>query len=236
MSFHMCITDVIASDGKTRLRRTPKLMICICKTSRILSIQWLEQSAKEQRVLNVDDFLLLDDTEAEKIYNFSMKETLENGKKARLDSGGVLGGWYVYICRGVAGNNAPTSEELNLVVKATGATLLPSLSESDVPDPTKTIVITSDPSSTAQRSEKNVKRVTRHGAIMFTTTRLFHIIITQKRPTEEVQQPHANTNRRNKSSKAALQSHGDMEKSSRKRKSVQSPPGHEKKRASSRKL
>jgi hypothetical protein len=230
----MCIPDIIASDGKTRLRRTPKLMICLCKTSRILNIKWLEQSAKEQRLLNVDDFLLLDDTEAEKTYNFSMKETLENGKRARLERGGVLGGWYVYICPGVAGNNAPTSEEMNLVVKATGATLLPSLSESDVPDPTKTVVITSDPSSTAQRSEKRVRRMARLGAHLYTTTRLFHIIITQKFPTEEGQQPHSNAIQRNKS-KAALQSHGDMEKSSRKRKFVQSPLVHGKNRASSRK-
>ena len=33
--------DVIASDGKAKLRRTPKLMICICKTSNILSVDWL---------------------------------------------------------------------------------------------------------------------------------------------------------------------------------------------------
>ncbi|KAL3826809.1 hypothetical protein ACHAXA_000635 [Cyclostephanos tholiformis] len=227
-------THIIASDGKTRLRRTPKLMICICKTSRILSIQWLEKSAREQRVLNPDDFLLLDDTEAEKIYNFSMKETLENGKVARLERGGVLGGWYVYLCPGVAGNNAPTSEELNLVVEATGATLLPSLSESDVPDPTKTIVITSDPSSTAQRSEKSVKRVARLGAYLLTTSHLFHVIITQKFSTEAGQQPHSNTIQRSKR-KAVLQIHGDMVNSSHKRKSVQSLPSHGKSRTSSRK-
>ena len=54
-------THVIASDGRTKLRRTPKLMICICRVSRILSMEWLEQSAKEQRTLDTDGFLLLDD-------------------------------------------------------------------------------------------------------------------------------------------------------------------------------
>lgn len=34
-------TDVIATDGKSKLRRTPKLMICLCKTSNILSLDWL---------------------------------------------------------------------------------------------------------------------------------------------------------------------------------------------------
>jgi hypothetical protein len=182
------IADVIASDGKTKLRRTPKLMICICKTSQILSIRWLEQSAKVQRVLDTEDFLLLNDKEAETTYNFSMIETLESGRKARLERGGVLGGWYIYICKGVAGNNAPSSEELNLVVEATGATLWHSLAESeDWPaDLTKTIIIMSDPSAAAQRSEKGVKLVSKLGAKVLSTADLFHTIITQQFPTEMV--------------------------------------------------
>lgn len=108
-----------------------------------------------------------DDREAEKTYRFSMKETLENRRKARLERCDILGDWYVYICPRVAGNNAPTSKEVNLVVNATGATLISSLSESDVPDPTKTIVITSDPSTATQRLEMGVKKVTRLGAKLF---------------------------------------------------------------------
>ncbi|KAL7532955.1 hypothetical protein ACHAXR_004952, partial [Thalassiosira sp. AJA248-18] len=97
-------THVIASDGRTKLRRTPKLMICLCRVSKILSMEWLEQSAKEQRVLDCHDFLLLGDEEAEKRYKFSMKETIRNGILARKNRGGVLGGWFVMICSGVAGN------------------------------------------------------------------------------------------------------------------------------------
>ncbi|KAL7549723.1 hypothetical protein ACHAWF_012987 [Thalassiosira exigua] len=174
----MSATHVIASDGKSKLRRTPKLMICVCRTSRILSIEWLEQSAKEQRALNSDDFLLLGDREAEKRYNFSMKKTLENGKKARLERDGVLGGWSVYIGTGVAGNNAPSAKELNLVVEATGAFLLSKLS--DMTDPLKTIIITSDPCTNAQRSEKGVERAKGLGAKLLSTSWLFNTIITQK--------------------------------------------------------
>jgi hypothetical protein len=211
-------------------------MICLCKTFRILSIRWLEQSAKEQRVLNTDEYLLLDDREAEKAYNFSMKETLENGSMARLERGGVLGDWYVHICPGVAGNNAPTSKELNLVVEATGATLLSSLSESDVPDPTKTIVITSDPSTSSQRLEKGVKRVTRLGAKLFSATWLFHVIITQKFSTEAAEELHLSTTPRHKrNAVVSLPSDEDMAKSSRKRKAVDSQPSHGENRKSIRK-
>jgi hypothetical protein len=211
-------------------------MICVCKTSRILSIRWLEQSAKKQRALNTDEFLLLDDREAEKTYNFSMKKMLENGSMARLERGGVHRDWYVYICPGVAGNNAPSSKELKLVVEATGATLLSSLSESDVPDPTKTIVITSDPSTAAQHLEKGVKRVTRLGAKLFSATWLFHVIITQKFSTEAGQELHASTTPRHKRKAVdTLPSDEDMAKSSRKRKAVESPPSHGEKRKSRRK-
>ena len=217
LSLFFFVIDVIASDGKTKLRRTPKLMICICKTSLILSIRWLEQSAKVQRVLDTDDFLVLDDKEAEKTYNFSMIETLESGKKARLKRNGVLGGWYVYIGKGVAGNNAPSSEEMNLVVEATGATLLHSLEESeDGPaDPMKTIIIMSDPSTAAQRSEKGVKRVLKLGAKVLSTADLFHTIITQQLPFETVDEV-ANTTHRNKRKTVELpQRSGDKRKRKR---------------------
>lgn len=192
-------------------------MVCICKTSQILSIEWLEQSAKEQRVLDTTDFLLLGDKEAEKKYNFNMKETLENGRKARLEKDGVLSGWSVYVCSGVAGNNAPSSKELNLVIEATGATLLRSLSASAVSDPSKTIVLTSDPCTGKQSSEKGVVRVTKLGAKLRSTSWLFHTIITQNISRMEGEE--------------AAESGGKQQTSRSKRKATKSPP----RRKSSRK-
>ncbi|KAL7453021.1 hypothetical protein ACHAWC_007105 [Mediolabrus comicus] len=184
-------THVIATDGKTKLRRTPKLMICMCRTSNILTIDWLEQSAKEQKVMDATPFLLLGDRgdrEAEKTYGFSMADTLKNGKVARQDRGGngkvarqdrggVLGGWYIYICNGVAGNKAPSAKELKLLVDAAGATLLPSLSEKYVVDFAKTIVITSDPATKNQQKERGIDKVS--SANQKTTSWLFHTMITQ---------------------------------------------------------
>jgi hypothetical protein len=212
-------SDVIVSDGKTKLRRTPKLMICVCITPNILSIDWLEQSAKEQCVLETDDFLLLNDKEAEKTYNFSMKATIENGKTARMASGGVLGGWSVYICRGVAGKNAPSSKEFALLIEAAGATMLRNLN--DVPTPDKTIVITSDPITDDQRLEEGVEGATRRGAELLTTTWLFHTIITQQMCIDGERQstPASGRQGRKQPQKAVKFSpeRGDSRRSSRKR-------------------
>ncbi len=172
-------TDVIATDGKTKLRRTPKLMVCFCTTSNILGIEWLEQSAKEKRALDPHDFLLLNDREAENTYNFKLSDSFKNGAIARAERGGVLGGWHVYICAGVAGNKAPSTKELKLIVEAAGAVMLHSLAEKKVIDPTKTIIITSDPALKSQLKERGIERVASMGGRICTTTWLFQTMITQ---------------------------------------------------------
>ena len=154
-------------------------MICFCKTSNILGIEWLEQSAKEQKVLDPNDFLLLSDREAEKTYNFKLSDSLKNGSIARADRGGVLGGWYVYICSGVAGNKAPSAKEMKLIVEAAGATMLYSLAEKNVIDPAKSIIITSDPATKSQVKERGVDRVTSMGGHICTTSWLLQTMITQ---------------------------------------------------------
>lgn len=211
------VTHVIASDGKSNVRRTPKLMICICKTSQILSSEWLEQSAKEQRVLDTDDFLLLGDKEAEQTYHFSMKETLNNGRKARLDRGGVLGEWSIYICSGVAGNKAPSSKDLNIIVQATGATLLSSLKT--IVNPLKTIVITSDPGAQSQLKESGVAKAKGLGAKVLTTSWLFSTIITQQISfaDEEGPSPHSRKKGSKRKAPKSPASHDNRRKSRRMR-------------------
>ena len=124
-------THVIASDGEDRLRRTPKLMIAISRTSNILYISWLEQSAKQQMILPTNDFLLVNDKAAESYYDFSMIHSIRNGLSARTH-GGVLGGFHVYICSNVAGNKAPTLKELHLIIVAASGTVLESLSSKSI--------------------------------------------------------------------------------------------------------
>ena len=197
-------THIIVSDGKTKLRRTPKLMICLSKVidlchsstfhffhiiltvitlstkvSKILNIDWLEHSAQQQQILDTDDFLHIHDAEAENRYNFSMTKTILNGIRVRKERGGVLGGRYVYICRGVAGNQAPSAKELQLIIESAGGVVLRSLNSSSEFDPKKTIILTSDSRTQSQMNEKGVGKLIGNGAQACTTSWLFRTVITQ---------------------------------------------------------
>jgi len=179
-------THIIVNDGKSyKLRRTPKLMIGISKTNNIISLEWLEQSARKQRVLETEEFLYFGDEKAEERYNFSMKETIQNGITARRERGGVLGGWNVYICNGVAGNNAPSAKELHLIIESAGGRVIKSLSDSYSLNPLKTIIMTSDPSTISQRGEAGVARMTSMGTMTCVPQWLFQVIISQKLPNDD---------------------------------------------------
>ena len=148
--------------------------------SKFLNIRWLEESFRQQQILDTKGFLHLDDTEAEKRYSFSMRETIRHGINVRHERGGVLGGRWIYICRGVAGNQAPSTKELHLIIEAAGGTVLRSLSSSHSYDPLNTIIITSDPRTHSQLNENGIEQQIANGAKTCTTSWLFHTIITQR--------------------------------------------------------
>ena len=84
----------------------------------------------------------------------------------------------------VADVKAPPMKALQLIVEAAGAQVIKSLS--DTGDPLKTIILTSDPSTKAQLSERGVKGIADAGAKILTTSWLFHTIITQKYSTKNM--------------------------------------------------
>lgn len=174
-------THVIAGDTNHPLRRTPKLMICLCITSNILHMDWLRQSFKEKTFVNCNHYLLLNDRIAEQNYSFFMKQTLREGNERRSE-GGLLAGWRVLFCRGVAGNKAPKEEELKLIVDAAGGSVLEysQLPLPDTEDTAHVIVITSDPALPEQVSDERVAHAANDGAGFFSTTWLFSCIIHQK--------------------------------------------------------
>ena len=189
-------THVIAGNGKkdSTLRRTPKLMICICRTDNILHHDWLIQSSKVKKPLECFPFLLRDEN-AESKYNFSMLETVKNRHELRQlqteefcdDSNCLLlGKYYVCFSKGVAGNKAPPSKELGLIVHAAGGTILRSLSEKsmsnlkEIPHPCNILIVTSDPATSAQMSDKVIMKWNEIGANIVTTTWLFDCIMRQK--------------------------------------------------------
>lgn len=175
-------THVIAGANSTSLRaRTPKFMIAISRTSNILHMDWLTNSYAEKRVLDCQKYRLINDTAAEKTYNFSMLNSLEEGEKRR-NEGGLLNGWNIYICEGVAGNKAPKQEELLLIIKAAGGNILkyPDINSLGKEDQAKSIVLTSTPATSEQKKDPKVSRLARFGKGYFTTSWLFDCIINQQ--------------------------------------------------------
>lgn len=92
--------------------------------------------------------------------------------------GGVLAGYFIYICKNVANNNAPPMKDLQLIIEAAGGQVINSLNK--VRDPARTIILTSDPSTKAQLSEKGVGQTVESGGKVLTTSWLFHTMITQR--------------------------------------------------------
>jgi hypothetical protein len=84
-------THVIAGSQGTALRRTPKLMIGLCKTSNVVNLDWLLESAKDKEALPSKKFLLVDDGEAEANYDFRMRKTLMRAGSMRSSGKSPLG-------------------------------------------------------------------------------------------------------------------------------------------------
>lgn len=174
-------THVIVTDGKESLRRTPKLMIALCKTSNVVSMKWLDDSAKKRTALAARDYLVLNDKDAECKYNFSMRETLRNGNQLRKEGKTLLDGSPVFVCKGVAGNKAPKEKELKLIIDAAGGRWVSSSSQLKKEDVSENvIIIASDPPSKGQLSNKDVAKAIKNGATESTTSWLFNSLLCQE--------------------------------------------------------
>lgn len=172
-------THVIAGDDKNSLRRTPKVMIGVCRTSNIVHMDWLTASAKNRSALPCRKFLLLNDAKAETAYGFKMRETLSNGNRMRQEGKTLLNGMSVFICDGVAGNKAPPENELKLIINAAGGKWVtaPALAKVKAP---QTIIITSNPAQKGQLSAKEVSKAIKKGTMCRTTNWLFDCIMKQE--------------------------------------------------------
>ncbi len=175
-------THVIAGDTNHPMRRTPKLMAALCRTTNILSLDWLKDSYKQKSLVACSHYnLLIHDPTLEEMYNFSMKTTLREGNQ-RYSEGGLFNGWLIYISNNVAGNRAPKREELEMIIQAAGGTMI---DHSDLPlsygkDRSHVIVITSDPPLPEQVGNILGRELAHDGAGFFSTTWLFQCIMQQK--------------------------------------------------------
>jgi hypothetical protein len=172
-------THVIAGDDKNSLRRTPKVMIGICRTSNIVHMKWLTTSAKKRKAQPCRSFLLVNDTKAEEAYGFNMSDTISRGAEMRREGKTLLNGMSVFICKGVAGNKAPPENELKLIVEAAGGTwvTVPVLEKLKA---SEGIIVTSNPAPKQQLSTKEVAKAIKNGMQHRTTSWLFDCIMKQE--------------------------------------------------------
>jgi hypothetical protein len=165
-------------------------MIGLCRTTNIVSLDWLMKSAKARKVLPVNDFRLLDDKDAEAQYTFSMRETLLRSHEMRTSGKTLLGGFAVFVCPGVAGQKAkgnmtPPAKEFRLIIEAAGATWLSSVPSSKTKgedDFSSIVVVTSklDDEAEKQLTNKRIAAVVEKCALVLTTEQLFHSMMTQQ--------------------------------------------------------
>jgi len=179
-------THVIASDGKESMKRTVKLMIAMSKTPNIVTLDWLKDSAKANRPLPCDNYLVVRDRDAEDRYGFHMRETVERIKLNREQNKSFLDGVKIFICDGVAGNKAPKEDELKLIIEAAGGEYITDVSVlRKHAEPGNAFIITSADlkHSKQQISKRAVKSVLANGCIeQKSASWLFRAVLMQALP------------------------------------------------------
>ena len=161
-------THIIATDGTTDIRRTCKLMIAICRSSNIVTLDWFIDSSQQCKALDIAPYRIKYNApyckSLEQQYaNFSMRTTLRNIEHRRNAALFLLfQGWYIYLCPKVAGHKAPTTNEFQYIIEAAGATYISTMKhivlhhhnhedEESVVDRSANILwITSDPPTKTQ--------------------------------------------------------------------------------------
>lgn len=167
------------------VKRTPKLMIAMCTTGDIVSMDWLKDSAKEKKPLPTEKYLLLKGITAEKQYCFKMRESLSRAGNMRSRGEALLRGYSVYLPKGVAGNTAkdnrtPSPKEFKLILQAAGATVLSVLpTKKDLSD---TIIVVSKVRKEAEKQEaaRGVAAAMERGAFSVSTEDIFRALMTQE--------------------------------------------------------
>ena len=154
----------------------------LCNTRNIVDLEWLSSSLKAKEALPVDEYLMVNDADAEARYGFSMHASLDKAAEMRKKRTRVLTGWYVHVCKGVAGSKAPPENELRLIVEGAGGTWVSSATQKALAgiDYRKLLIITSDPTKATQVSPKAIKEALAKKATSHTTTWLFDCIMKQE--------------------------------------------------------
>jgi hypothetical protein len=187
-------THIIATDGTTDIRRTCKLMIAICRSHRIVTLDWLIDSSKQGKALDIAPYRIKYNASycrslEQQYANFSIRTTLRNIERRTTL---LFQGWYIHVCPKVAGNKAPTTNEFQYIIEAAGATYISTMKQIAFHDndgtdtrSVKILMITSDPPTKTQLTyiEQQIKHPLLSDSLIHyhrTTTWFFHTIMTQE--------------------------------------------------------
>jgi Regulator of Ty1 transposition protein 107 BRCT domain len=182
---HKC-THLVASDGKTSIKRTPKLMIALCVTTNIVTLKWLQDSAASGTLRDTKQYLILRDKEAEKAYSFSMSKTLQRVKGRQAKGMTLLQGRKVFVCQTVFknmedGKKSPPPTDLRLIVGAAGGQWVDKSKDLNAASAREFLVITnSDPKlKKSQEKQKDVASALASGAESVSLKSFLHAMMTQ---------------------------------------------------------
>lgn len=178
-------THVIAASKDVKLKRTPKFMVAISRTSNMVHLDWLIESARKGEALDTQEFLLLDQTEAEKQYNFKLSESLARGNKLRAKGTLLLDSVDMFLCNGVAGSvregdKTPPEKDFRLILEGAGAKVLTTLAQRSS-EKGKMVIVTSKDAKERKKqlAKRDVATAVKQGAIVKTAEEIFHAIMTQ---------------------------------------------------------
>jgi hypothetical protein len=97
----------------------------------VLYVKWLEDSSKAKKAIDVkslaEDRYVVRDTEKEKLWRFSMANTLGTPRGKDHRDGGVFAGYAIYVTDGIVGKVAPPVDEMRKVIESGGGTWLDAL-------------------------------------------------------------------------------------------------------------
>jgi Regulator of Ty1 transposition protein 107 BRCT domain len=182
---HKC-THLIATDGKSSIKRTPKLMIALCVTTNVVKLKWLQDSAASGTLRDTKQYLILRDKEAETAYSFSMAKTLQRVKERQTIGTTLLQGRKVFVCQSVFkntedGKKSPPPSDLRLIVGAAGGEWVDKSKELSNASARELLVITNSDAKLkkSQEAQKDVASALANGAVSVSLKSFLHSMMTQ---------------------------------------------------------
>lgn len=174
------VTHFIVSDKNGSLLRSMKFLVSAQVTTDLLKWEWLEDSYLAKKILPCEKYLAIDDEIAEKKYNFSMQETIRNGKLAQK-SGGILEGRHVYLCLGLAAKEKRKQlmGDLEVLIQAAGGTSVSTQASLDTYAAASVLIVTPSDAMVPLTGQK-LLRVVSNGGDTVTLNELFHLFMTQQ--------------------------------------------------------